>query len=41
LPALEFEGLTIVVSPLIALMKDQIDQLHARGHNAVRLDSSL
>ncbi len=41
LPALVFDGLTVVVSPLIALMKDQIDQLTSRGICAVRLDSSL
>lgn len=41
LPALTFDGLTVVVSPLIALMKDQIDQLQSRGIQAVRLDSSL
>ena len=41
LPALAFEGLTLVVSPLIALMKDQIDQLHQRGIAAARLDSTL
>ncbi|MEM9940844.1 MAG: RecQ family ATP-dependent DNA helicase [Planctomycetota bacterium] len=41
LPALNFDGLTVVVSPLIALMKDQIDQLKQRGVEAVRLDSSL
>ena len=41
LPALMFDGLTVVVSPLIALMKDQIDQLQAKGIQAVRLDSSL
>ena len=41
LPALMFDGLTVVVSPLIALMKDQIDQLQAKGIAAVRLDSSL
>ena len=41
LPALIFEGLTVVVSPLIALMKDQIDQLASKGIVAVRLDSSL
>ena len=34
-------GLTLVVSPLIALMKDQVDQLKARGVAAERLDSSL
>ncbi|WP_437875291.1 RecQ family ATP-dependent DNA helicase [Sorangium sp. So ce513] len=41
LPALLLDGVTIVVSPLIALMKDQIDFLTARGIAAVRLDSSL
>jgi ATP-dependent DNA helicase RecQ len=35
------DGVTIVVSPLIALMKDQIDFLTARGVDAARLDSSL
>jgi ATP-dependent DNA helicase RecQ len=41
LPALMLEGVTIVVSPLIALMKDQIDFLQGRGIAAARLDSSL
>jgi ATP-dependent DNA helicase RecQ len=41
LPALMFEGLTVVVSPLIALMKDQIDALKKRGVSAARLDSTL
>src|SRR6266568_3792251 len=41
LPALLFEGVTLVVSPLIALMKDQIDYLRKQGINAARLDSSL
>jgi ATP-dependent DNA helicase RecQ len=41
LPALTFEGVTLVVSPLIALMKDQIDFLQGRGIEAARLDSSL
>lgn len=41
LPALLFEGITLVVSPLIALMKDQIDALRARGVVAHRLDSTL
>ena len=41
LPALVLDGLTVVVSPLIALMKDQIDALAARGIAAARLDSSL
>jgi len=41
LPALLLPGLTLVVSPLIALMKDQIDSLKQRGIAAERLDSSL
>lgn len=41
LPALLLPGLTLVVSPLIALMKDQIDALAARGIAARRLDSTL
>ena len=41
LPALALDGVTLVVSPLIALMKDQIDFLQARGIAASRLDSSL
>ena len=41
LPALQREGLTVVVSPLIALMKDQVDQLQAAGVAATFLNSSL
>src|SRR6185437_7801050 len=41
LPAQVLDGLTLVVSPLIALMKDQIDALRRRGVEAERLDSSL
>ncbi len=41
LPALLLPGVTLVVSPLIALMKDQIDALRKRGIKAQRLDSSL
>ncbi len=41
LPALLLDGLTVVVSPLIALMKDQVDALTRRGIAAARLDSSL
>jgi ATP-dependent DNA helicase RecQ len=41
LPALMLEGLTVVISPLIALMKDQIDFLVERQIPAARLDSSL
>jgi ATP-dependent DNA helicase RecQ len=41
LPALLLDGLTLVISPLIALMKDQVDALSARGVAAARLDSTL
>ncbi len=41
LPALARPGLTVVVSPLIALMKDQVDALHASGIAATYLNSSL
>ncbi|MBN9419900.1 MAG: RecQ family ATP-dependent DNA helicase [Candidatus Eremiobacteraeota bacterium] len=41
LPAVALDGLTLVVSPLIALMKDQLDALRRRGVAAARLDSSL
>lgn len=41
LPALLLDGLTLVISPLIALMKDQLDFLTARSVPAARLDSSL
>src|SRR5437660_3122187 len=41
LPALLLDGITLVVSPLIALMKDQIDFLKSKGVAAARLDSSL
>jgi ATP-dependent DNA helicase RecQ len=41
LPALLLPGLTLVISPLIALMKDQIDALSVRGIAAARLDSTL
>ena len=41
LPGLVIEGLTVVVSPLLSLMKDQTDKLVARGLPAGRLDSSL
>jgi ATP-dependent DNA helicase RecQ len=41
LPALARDGLTVVVSPLIALMKDQVDALTASGVPATFLNSSL
>ena len=41
LPALARDGLTVVVSPLIALMKDQVDALQAAGVAATFLNSSL
>ncbi len=41
LPALLLDGVTLVISPLIALMKDQVDVLRSRGIGAARLDSSL
>ena len=41
LPAMTQTGLTVVVSPLIALMKDQVDALQASGVPATFLNSSL
>ena len=41
LPAILLPGVTLVVSPLIALMKDQVDQLRARGLPAAYLNSTL
>lgn len=41
LPALMFSGVTLVVSPLIALMKDQVDALNANGIPARYINSSL
>ena len=41
LPAILLDGLTLVISPLIALMTDQVDVLEERGIAAARLDSTL
>ena len=41
LPAALLPGATLVVSPLISLMKDQLEKLHALGITAVQLNSSL
>ena len=41
LPAILHPGVTLVVSPLLALMKDQVDALTAKGISAARLDSTL
>jgi ATP-dependent DNA helicase RecQ len=41
LPSLILPGLTVVVSPLIALIRDQFEKLRARGIETLRLDSSL
>src|SRR5262245_31694921 len=41
LPALEMAGTTVVVSPLISLMKDQADGLRARGFRVAEMNSAV
>ena len=41
IPALALDGLTIVITPLIALMKDQVDNLRRRGISAVAVHSGM
>jgi len=41
LPAMVMDGVTIVISPLIALMKDQVDALQRRGISATLINSTL
>src|SRR3989338_170856 len=41
LPTLKFGGITLVISPLISLMKDQVDGLESNGINAEYINSSL
>lgn len=41
LPALALDGITLVISPLIALMKDQVDALRANGVQATCINSTL
>lgn len=41
IPALQFSGITIVVSPLISLMKDQVDTLNKKNISAIYINSTL
>ncbi|MGJ9385100.1 DNA helicase RecQ [Salipaludibacillus sp. CF4.18] len=41
IPSLVFDGVTLVISPLISLMKDQVDELHEAGIDATFINSSL
>ena len=41
LPAASLDGVTLVISPLISLMKDQVDSLNERGISAAFLNSTL
>ena len=41
IPALIFSGITIVISPLISLMKDQVDSLNNKNIPSVYINSSL
>ena len=41
IPGLILEDLTVVISPLIALMKDQVDTLNKKGIDAIYINSSL
>src|SRR5205085_4409447 len=41
LPALHLKGTTVIVSPLISLMKDQTEKLRALGFNATQVNSAL